>query len=283
MRILGIVILYKTDKKIIVANIEQYVRYLDQLVVWINYPNYSVAEYKELFKDKDYSSKLFFHCDGKNSGISIPLNYAQDLVVKEKYDYLLTMDQDSYVMNFEYYLNMIAALDIPCAIFCQKINDLQLYDNEVVRYHDLINSGTIYSIEALKKIGYFNKHFFVDSIDTEYSLRAEIFKVPIYLINNAKITQIFGSPYIAHFLGIKIKTNNYSGLRIKEIISSNIYMFKEFKGKYKLYIGKRLFYLWGINLLARIILFEPDKIAKLKYWLYGYKEGLKFKVKSIVK
>lgn len=281
MKILGILILYKTDKTTTAVNIEQYVRYLDKLIVWINSPNYSVVEFKELFQDKDYGSKLIYHYDGKNSGLSKPLNYAQEIAVKDKYDYLLTMDQDSFVMNFEYYLNKITELDVDCAIFCQRINDLRLYDNEVVRYHDLINSGTIYSIEALKTIGCFNKYFFVDSIDTEYCLRAEMFKVPIYLINNAKITQVFGSPRLVNFLGRKIMTNNYSGSRIKEIISSNIYMFKEFNGKYKFYIGKRLFYLWGINLLARIILLEPDKKLKLKSWFCGYKDGLKLKVKPI--
>lgn len=273
MRILGIVITYKPNIGLMIKNIERYVTNIDTLIIWINTPSMSMNDFANLFCDKYYFKKLILMGDNVNRGLSYPLNYARKYAIDNCYDYLLTMDQDSYIVNFDYYINTIEKYDNHNCIYCMRINDDVDYSNECDENYDLINSGSIYGILALQKIGTFNELFFVDGIDTEYCIRAILCNIKIYMINNAKIIQSFGDHREYNIWGKKYVISNYSYRRLYGIIFSNVVMFREFPIKWKMYILKRLSYLWGLNLLLKILVYESDKIIKIKAILKGYKDG----------
>lgn len=274
MRILGIVITYNPNIELMITNIERYVSNINTLIIWINTPGSSKDDYAKLFCDKSYVKKLIFMGDNVNRGLSYPLNYARQYAIDNDYNYLLTMDQDSFFMNFDYYLNTIENLNNYNCIYCLRINDDVHYSNECDEHYDLINSGSIYGVLALQKIGPFNEMFHVDGIDTEYCIRAILCKIKIYMINNAKIKQSFGDHREYSFCGKKYVISNYSNIRLYGIIYSNVVMLREFPLKWKWYIFKRLFYLWGLNLFLKILVYEPDKINKIKAIIKGYKDGL---------
>lgn len=274
MKILGIVITYNPDVDLMITNIERYVSYIDDLILWINTPRTPIVDCQESFKGKCYETKIMFKGGNENKGLSFPLNFARKYAIDNNYDYLLTMDQDSYIVNFDYYLNIIKTISIKNGIFCLRINDDAHYDIEYENHFDLINSGSVYSLAALQEVGPFNELFFVDGIDTEYCIRAILRKIPIIMVNNAKIKQTFGSHSVHNFLGKQFLVSNYSERRIYEIIYSNVIMLREFPMKWKFYIFKRLAYLWGVNLLCKIVVYEPDKIKKIMAIIRGYKDGL---------
>lgn len=278
MRVLGIVITYNPDINLLITNIEQYIKDIENLIVWINTPTASVFDYEKIFENKKYQDKLIFKGGNGNKGLSMPLNIARVYAINNNYDYLLTMDQDSYMVNFAYYVDFIEKLNNNNDIFCLRINDDSHYEKEYEEYYDLINSGTIYSISSLQKIGPFNELLNVDGIDTEYCIRAIIGNVRILIINNAKIKQTFGSHNVHQFLGKKFIVSNYSPGRLYEIMYSNVIMLREFPLKWKIYILKRLYYLWGLNLLFKIIACEPNKIEKLKAIMRGYHDGFTVKI-----
>ena len=91
MKIAGVVILYNPNEAAVIRNIESYIHFLDSLIV---FDNSNCAE-EFLKRVKDISNKIIFISNAQNEGIAKPLNKALELVA-EKYNWLLTMDQDSY-------------------------------------------------------------------------------------------------------------------------------------------------------------------------------------------
>jgi rhamnosyltransferase len=90
MKIAGVVVLYNPDESVI-GNINSYIKDLELLYVFDN------SEVKnELIEKLKKINKVKYFSVGKNVGIGFALNYVCDIAVKEGYDWLLTMDHDSY-------------------------------------------------------------------------------------------------------------------------------------------------------------------------------------------
>ena len=82
MRILGIVICYNPNIVELYKNINSYIHYIDQLIVWQNTPN---IKEELLFEDKINNKlykKVIFLGNGENRGIAFPLNEALKIICK---------------------------------------------------------------------------------------------------------------------------------------------------------------------------------------------------------
>ena len=103
MKILGIVVCYNPDVKELYYNIDQYIDYVDNLIIWQNSPN--IEKEFSLVVSGNINEKIKFMGKGVNQGIAYPLNIARKIILSEndKFTHLLTMDQDSTWVNFEDY------------------------------------------------------------------------------------------------------------------------------------------------------------------------------------
>src|SRR5215213_7036452 len=101
MKVAAVVILYHPQESTL-FNIKTYYDYVDKIFVFDN------SETKSLIQDNLLKlPKVVFHQNLNNEGIARRLNQACEMALKEQYDWLLTMDQDS---NFpedaiSYYFN----------------------------------------------------------------------------------------------------------------------------------------------------------------------------------
>lgn len=93
MKVLAVVITYFPDLELLKSGIDSYLEYVDEVVIWDNTPQ---KEKKNELPDND---KIKYLSRGKNVGISQALNYVLSYAIDNKYDYLLTMDQDSSICN----------------------------------------------------------------------------------------------------------------------------------------------------------------------------------------
>lgn len=284
MKILGVVITYHPNMDQLKYNIEQYVPYIDHLVVWINTPNESLNKYVSFFKDEEYFSKLEFQGIGKgNQGLTIPMNCARNKVLLGDYDYLLTMDQDSVFDNFKLYRQVAESNREEC-ILIPTING-SVGNNTSVSimpppYITLINSGTLYGKKTLITLGEFDRKLFVEGIDTEIALRAAAKGVVIYKALGVCLKQTFSNPsYPQVFKKIRIlrkrfllKNTNKS--RIREIVASNIYLCYKYP-KYKKIIEKHFLSIYGLKYVIKVILFEKDKHTKITEYFKGFFSGYK--------
>ena len=105
MKIDGVVVLYKPDEGLI-DNIKSYITELNKLFVVDNTPNKDHSSLFKGFKNIEYIPL------NENTGIAHALNVGADKAIKDKADYLLTMDQDSRFREGEFarMINMLKSL-----------------------------------------------------------------------------------------------------------------------------------------------------------------------------
>jgi rhamnosyltransferase len=115
--------------------------------------------------------------DGENRGIAARLNEVCKLAIQDGFDWLLTMDQDSFFDN-----NSLSQY-IDCISNFEKKNETAMFG---VQYEDavasanctfneithLITSGSIINLSLFPALGGFDENLFIDEVDLEYCLRA---------------------------------------------------------------------------------------------------------------
>jgi len=163
MNIAGIVIVYHPDIQVLCDNIKTYVQGLRQLYVYDNSELPSPDIEKALW---EVDTSIQYHYFGSNEGIAKRLNSAVKHAIENKFDYLLTMDQDSSFKkgDFEKYINYIQAGSynnvVQFGVNCQP--QFTVPSNIPEPVLTLITSGTILNLSFIQNIGAFNENLFID-------------------------------------------------------------------------------------------------------------------------
>jgi rhamnosyltransferase len=173
VKLIGVVILYHPDTKVLFDHINSYLPLLDRLLMYDN----SESPSSELTKciQLQGSDKLDYHFFGQNEGISKRLNMAAAYGISQGCQYLLTMDQDSAFEagDFERYLLKIERNSFENAaqfgVNCQPEFTPQSATPQKV--NNLITSGSIIDLQLFKQVGEFDEKLFIDFVDTEFSYR----------------------------------------------------------------------------------------------------------------
>ena len=119
---------------------------------------------------------------GENLGIAKALNVGAEYAIENGFDYIVTMDQDSRLINLllkqlsDYIANYTSKNNV--AIFSPRhINegvDLHQIKAEVTNDFYAMSSGNFLNLSIWKQIGKFNEQLFIDMVDVEYYVRALI-------------------------------------------------------------------------------------------------------------
>ena len=173
MNIAGVVILYHPDIPKTFENLVTYANQVNQLYVFDNSEPSSLEMAKAL---SQLTVPYEYISTGTNEGISKRLNEAAHKAIKEGYDYLLTMDQDSSFEHgaFEQYLRLVDAYDKEKVAQFGVNCDPKHIPVSAIPFHadSLITSGTILQLAVFKEVGNFDEKLFIDFVDVDYSLRA---------------------------------------------------------------------------------------------------------------
>lgn len=280
-KILGVVVVYKPDILELIDNINQYIKSIDKLIIWEN--SKILEDDKKNICTKIYDSfKVIFKGTGENVGISKAINYSINYANNNQYSYLLSMDQDSYWINFQQFkANVLKSKNKSIGIFGPKIineyaqNDIIIKNGklmEEVPY--VITSGSLYKTEIFKKIGCFKESWFIDALDEEICYRARNFniKTAAYNDNNVFIKQKFGNFEMKDFFYRTVGISNYSSFRYYYIIRNHIWLLKcdyvDIKEKMS------IFYSYVFIPFIKVIIFEDNKINKIQRMIKGVFDGM---------
>lgn len=247
--------------------------------------NGSNKETINVLNDIEKNYNVFIIYNNENMGIARALNQGVQYALENNFEWILTMDNDSEATD-----NMIDAM-LRCYEVCIKSNKeiVGLFPdyidknsiNNKGKYKSLLGnyiyeeigfdntSGNLVKAEVFKKIGCFNEKFFIDSVDHDFCLRAKEASLKMIKVKNAKLLHSLGNTKVYNFFGIKINCSNHSALRRYYITRNRCYMRRHYKNdtEYMKYDRKTF-----INENLKIILFEKDKINKIKMSLRGYKD-----------
>jgi len=259
---------YYPEKELLERNVQAFIDHVDKVLIWENTPSPDKLEYRFIKHDK-----ILYCGDGINS-ISRALNYAWEYANENGFDYLLTMDQDSYFENFDYYLDKtIYCQDAPEGIWTPQMNGEQvLKDYEEIDIP--ITSGMLASIDIVNKIGGWNESYTVASVDDEFFLQAHKYRIKKYKVQNASLLQRFGITQEVNIFGHKLELRNYGPQRLYDIYRNNIILIRKYPEID--YLRKNFFHYW-LKAIVMVVLFEKQRFSKTSAIIRGIISGLRYK------
>ena len=266
----GVVVLYNPDESYI-DNINSYIDDLDLLYVIDNSTNENKVP---------NSKKIKYIFYGENKGVAKALNDACKMAIEDKYNWILTMDQDTkfkpnVMKKMKEYIEKND---------CSKDGILVPWHNtklDIVKSKDdidyplqVMTSGNLVNLSIYKKIGGYNEDFFIDGIDIEYGLRLKKYGFRIVRFNDIEIDHDLGDIEYHKFLGKTYLCTNHNYLRQYYIARNYRYIRREYYDVDPEYCE----ILTHLKLrIFRILMFEKDKYRKIRNLFRGvkdYKKGI---------
>lgn len=265
-KVAAVVLLYHPTKEILL-NLNTYKHHVDHLYIIDNSEENQVnlSHYDTLA----YSKHLTLLHNQENIGISKALNYALMEAKKTGFEWLLTMDQDSFFEedNMIEYLShfqksnrknvgIIAPLHNPKFVKC-KMHDF--YSEEEV----VMTSGNLVNIMYALEIGGYNEELFIDEVDHEFCFK--LHKYGYRVLQDQTV-------YLHHSLGRPHKDFNHINLyppqRLYYMLRNYFYLKKEYRNEYPNFFRQRDFYL--LKFFAKQLIFANDRIASIRMMYRGY-------------
>lgn len=270
--ILGAITTYNPDLKKLTKNIESVIKQVDFLIISDN----GSSNIQDIYNFCE-KYKLILFDNKTNLGITGSLNKILNYAIDNKYDWILTLDQDSVLENniVSKYRKFIKNNVGIITSYYYDININQDYfwpeNVEFIKCDFCITSGSLNNTLALKKIGGFDSKLFIDYVDFDIcqTLREnnyEIIKLCTYgfkhEVGKSKIKRIFGKNIILY---------NENPKRLYYYFRNRKYFIK----KHETYINPFKEYLSMYSRAFLIIMFEKQKLSKLKSIVKGLADSRK--------
>ena len=267
-RIAAVVVLYHPAPEV-VANIRSWAGQVDAIFVVDN----SGGDIPAVVSAIAALGKVTLIRNRENEGIARALNIGAEKAGEEGYDFLLTMDQDSSAEP-DMVENLLACLDgrdparvgIISPFHMTKSSGNPPPDVACQDVMTPMTSGCLLSLNAYRAVGPFRDDLFIDFVDNEYCLRLRKQGFRVLRANGALLQHSVGDtrkygPFIA---------TNHSPLRRyyktrNRFLVDRLYR-SDFPG-HCLFDRVRL-----AKEIASIILFEGEKLAKLRMMWRGYRD-----------
>lgn len=234
--IAGVVVLYNSPNE----TIENVLTYIDQIQRLYVVDNSTQSNNELITLLRSYSNVEYYSMN-ENKGIATALNWAASQAIKDKFNILLTMDDDTrtpalmiqrMIDFWNYYPNSIGILSGVHHTKPDKANYRELLYT--------LTSGNLLNLQAYQTIGPFRDDFFIDHVDHEYGLRLnqndyKVIEIPdIRLEHRLGYTQRLkiGSYVVGTF-------GSHSPVRLYYFARNGVYMSRQ-------YFGSHPFFAWTV-------------------------------------
>lgn len=272
----GIVTLYNpTDEDI--KNIDSYIDDIDRLYIVDN------TEGKSNESRIPINKKIEYIFNNENVGVAEALNIGAKRAIKEKYKWLLTMDQDSTFRPgvLKEMKKVILNNDMKKIAIVSPWHKTKLINEkpktDVDYPNDVMTSGNLVNLDIYKKLGGFKSWMFIDGIDLEYCLNLNSHGYRIMRLNYLELDHNLGDIFYKKIFGRLFLCTNHSPIRRYYIMRNYHYIYDEYKDYNFPYCCSLISQ--KHNMIG-VILFEKQKIKKIRKYLQGlkdYKKGIKGK------
>lgn len=228
------------------------------------------------------NEKVHFVLNETNMGISYALNQMFVFAKENGAQWCITLDQDSIspsdlVKTASLFLNNESVGQIVPQILehnTKETPSLGTKSNgkEFQEVNKSITSAAITNVTVWEKIGGFDDRLFIDYVDFDYAIRLKLNGFKIIRMNQVYLDHELGESTYKSFLGLKVRVANHSSFR-KFYICRNIVIYIR---RYHKHISVLAELLRLAKTIALVLLFEVNKLEKLKACMRGIKQGLAF-------
>ncbi|MBA4319801.1 MAG: hypothetical protein C0412_15485 [Flavobacterium sp.] len=269
--ILGVVITYNPNLDLLKKNIASFIGSVNAVII-IDNGSKTIEALFHLESDKikvlDNKSNL-----GIADGLNRALLYAQE----NHFDFILTMDQDSFFESATVSNLLLGFKNVTTAIVCPSLKDMNSHhvvtvSEEYAEIFTTITSGSLCDVAILKSVGGFDSKMFIDYVDFELCLRLQKKGFKIIRSRNSVLCHHLGESKIERFFGIPIICTHHSPLRRFYYARNKIYIYKKYFFTFPLFVIRDILS-FGKTILI-ILFFEKLKTEKMKMIVKGIGHGL---------
>jgi rhamnosyltransferase len=268
-KIAAVIVLFHPDESV-VKNAASYCQHVGRLYAVDNsdQPNPAIRAVLE-----KHIPHLEYVPLGENAGIAKALNVAAEKALKDGFEWLLLMDQDS---RFEE-AQVTELLAVSKQVDTEKVGILapQYLEEDATEKKEalqevdtVITSGSLLNLEAYTRTGPFREDLFIDFVDHEYCLRLQQQGYKILVDNKVKLRHQLGNLSCHHFMGRRLCTSNHNYLRRYYITRNRLEMLQLFKDQFPEFAASEKNK--NVVEMVKVLLFEKDKLRKLKSFVLGY-------------
>ena len=234
----------------------------------------------------------------ENKGLACAQNKGIEIAISKNLDYVTFFDQDTIIPN-NFFTDMYEGYLLYEETYNEKLgilapNYLDRNTEEFARFAKLtkwkyehrsctedtftdvsfvISSGSFMRIDTIKDIGLFIDDFFIDQVDTEYSLRmlSRGYKIAVY--KKVLLNHTIGNRSKENFFGLTIKPNHHNEERKFYILRNGVKCMVWYGWNYKGFIV--LMTARFIHDIIGTIFYENKKMLKIKSMMLGTFMGFK--------
>ena len=273
MNLCGVVVWYNPGIQE-VNNIKSYINHIDKLFVVDN----SIDNNEQLLSILDANFNIEYISNSDNLGIAKALNIGCKNAIKQGYDWILTMDQDSEFepMMIEKYINNVEDMintENFIAIYAPTTSKIKGQNSEYV--NRVITSGNILNLSAYKRVNGFDDDLFIDEVDHDLCFKLIRNGYKIYKFNDITLKHKLGDSKKVKILNKSFTPMNHSYIRKYYIVRNRCVINKRYPEYTKNYLKS------NIMDLIKVILGEEDKLRRIRYMLKGYIDYKKNKLGKI--
>ena len=281
------IVLFNPDINRLLENIGALVPQIDSIILVDNHSE-NIEEVKStIFDDKHSFSDVSFKLieNPANLGIATALNIICREALLQGAEWVLTMDQDSVCSSdlidiYTKYINYPGVASLTCVINDRSGSleyEKEKWNDEFRDVNFAITSANYIKLSVWQSIGGFDDRFFIDKVDTDYCFRLIEANYRILEINYSGMLHEIGQGATDHKLfGYPFVVFNHSPFRAYYIVRNHIV----FARKYESLKGKKWARRVKRTAWTRVIvylLYEKQKIKKVKAWIRGLIDGYRFK------
>lgn len=283
------IVLYNPDIELLKKNIESLYKQVNTIFLYDN-GSRNIEVIKKL--SASYAN-LVVKDGGKNRGIAYALNEILKWGRQEKFEWVLTMDQDSVcsktlIKEYSFYLN-----DNDVALLCPFVLNngkytLKEYKNlnlppvtQILDPVKCITSACLMNVEIVSKLGGFNDKLFIDCVDIDLNCRVLEANKKIIRVNKAYMIQQMGKgKKINLFEKLQFLTGLDLFRRAKVIAvysDKRLYYYSRntryIRKKYRIH-GKQTSAMFVLLYLLYYSVFYPSNRSRIKMWR-AFSQGFK--------
>lgn len=271
--IAAVVVLYNPENETI-ENIDSYINQVDKVYAVDN----SEHKNESLIKILRDNKKIEYIDNGGNKGIAHALNVGAEMALKEKYEYLMTMDQDSRASNgmIEKMLECDekknqAKIGILSPFHASKFHAAS-DEEKCIEKKMVMTSGNLLSLKAFVAVGPFKEELFLDYVDNEYCLRLHKNGYKVIQASEAILHHNLGELSKHVLFGKNIFCYNYPPIRYyyrtRNVLATN----RQYDYFDYLYFREL------VKDLIKIVLYEENKMKKFQHIYFGIVDAIKGKM-----
>lgn len=201
----------------------------------------------------------------------LPQNYIEDMLLEYSEAQMFLEERQLGILAPNFYDFRLKEFTHFAKLTDSGYRNLNFVDEHFLDVSFVVSSGSFMKTELTREIGLFKKEYFIDQIDTEYSLRVISNGYKILVTSRICLNHTIGKRDKHNFMGLIIKPNHHPARRKYFIFRNGVdtcfRYSKKFPGFKKL-ILKRF-----IHDFLGVILYEKDKVRKIKAMVKGIHDG----------